>query len=371
MNDCSFKVRRILHVVGRMDRAGAESMLMNFYRSVDRDRFQFDFLYYTHDRCDFDEEIERLGGRIVRLPGKNIFSRFVQTWLILRKGPWDIVHSHMLLGSGLNLLVAMLAGVPRRICHAHSTQDSSNGGFVRSLYEVIMLWLIRWVATDRLACGFAAADYLYKGRHQIQIFPNVIDLDCFVRAPDNSSNKLKSDLQGEHLNVLQVGRLEGVKNQEHSLAVADELRRAGQSFRMLFVGVGSDEGRIRTKVNELGLNGYIELLGKREDIPEIMASADVLIMPSKYEGFPLVLIEAQAAGLPALVSDSVSSEVDLGLGLVQFLCLAEPARAWASRVIALSRSKVPDVSHRRAVMERLGFSAQGGAAKLMSLYAES
>src|SRR5687768_13004103 len=123
-----------------MDRAGAETMVMNLYREVERSQFQFDFAYFTADRCDYDEEIQALGGRIYRICATNPIARFLALRALLREGRWSIVHSHTLFSSGLHLTAARMAGVQHRVAHSHSTQDANSGNAVGRLYQGMARW---------------------------------------------------------------------------------------------------------------------------------------------------------------------------------------------------------------------------------------
>jgi len=358
---------RILHIVGRMDRAGAETMIMNLYREMDRSQYQFDFAYFTNDRCDFDDEIEALGGRIIRLKGGNPVQRFWSLFKALRAGEWSIVQSHMLFSIGLNLLAARLAGVPVRIAHSHSTSDANSSSAVGRMYQRAMRWLMSWVPTRYVACGTAAAEYLFPGQPNVEIIPNAVDIDRFAQA-DGSGSRRELAIPDGCITILQVGRLMPVKNHTWSVDVAAALRELGVNFRMLFVGAGPDKAGLETKVAELGLGENVKLLGLREDIAELMAAADVMLMPSLHEGFPVVLVESQAAGLPAVISNAISPEVNLGLGLVEFVGLDEGAGLWADRIMKAVNLSPPAVELRYKLLEQAGFSSKSGAEKLAGLY---
>ena len=150
-------ITRVLHIVGRMDRAGAETMLMNYYRSIDRNRLQFDFLVYTDDVCDYDAEIESLGGRIIRVSGDaNWVGRTVSIFRILRAGNWSAVHSHTNFSSIFPLFAAFLARIPVRVAHAHGTEIETTS-FAKKAYQSLAPMLVRGLATHKVACGERAA----------------------------------------------------------------------------------------------------------------------------------------------------------------------------------------------------------------------
>lgn len=355
---------RVLQIIGRMDRAGAETLMMNLYREMDRSRCQFDFVYFSTGRCDYDNEIEALGGRIFRIPGGQA-ARFVALWRLMRRGGWPVVHAHTLFSSGLHLLAARMAGVRRRVVHSHNTSDANSQSRAGRAYEALMRWLLSWVPTHYIACGIAAGDYLFPGRQDVQIIPNAIDIRRFMDAcPAHLS---VADPGSDRLVIVQVGRLMPVKNQAMSVRIAAALRDMGVEFQMLFVGAGPDQAEIEMLIGQHKLEGQVRLLGIREDIPEVMAAADVMAMPSFYEGFPVVLVEAQAAGLPAVISSAISKEVDLDIGLVRFVDLNTSPKDWAAHILQAARVKVaPEV--RLQVLVKNGFSARAGAEHLLSIY---
>jgi glycosyltransferase EpsF len=342
-------------------------MLMNLYRALNRGEIQFDFAYFTNDHCDYDDEILALGGRIVRIEGGNAFSRFRNLWRVLSKGSWRTVHAHTLFSSGLHLLAAKLAKVPHRIVHSHSTNDVNKLGLAGCIYKGCMRWLFSRVSTEFVACGDTAARYLFPDQRKVHIIPNAIEIDRFLNAPDARCEATSGEVPLP-LVILQVGRLEPVKNHSLSIRIAVELAKAGVNFEMLFVGAGSERSDIEAQIRERGLENRVRLLGLREDIAELMAAADVLLLPSLYEGFPVVLVEAQAAGLPAVISRTVPDEVDLGLGLVDFVDATSPPEIWGGRLLAAVRSEKVTSLARREALEARGFSAQAGAERLAAVY---
>lgn len=360
-------IERVLHIIGRMDRAGAETMLMNFYREIDKTKYQFDFVYFTNDRCDYDEEIESLGARIIRINQSNCIKRFFSLFKILWKGDWKIVHSHTLFSSGMHLLAAKLAQVPMLLAHSHSTSDANSSSAAGRLYQRCMRWLLSWAPTNYIACGKAAAEYLFPDQTDVTIIPNAIDIKKFINVQDTIIRE-KLDIDENKLIIIQVGRLMPVKNHIYSVKIAAALRDSGVDFMMLFVGTGPEQQSVETLVNQYKLENQVRLLGLREDIPELMAVADVMLMPSLHEGFPVVLVESQAAGLPAVIANTISSEVDLGIGLVSFVELDLPPKEWAIKIQNVAKITKVSVETRLKTLVDQGFSAQAGAELLMAVY---
>lgn len=369
---------RILHVVGRMDRAGAETMLMNYYRAVDRQRYQFDFLVFGTDRGDYDDEIESLGGRVVRLDNGNWLTRTVAMHRLLRDGPWVAVHAHTNFSNMFPLLAAAAARVPVRVSHAHVT-GYMQGSLAKHAYQAVAPWVIRKTSTRRVACGLAAARLLYRANEAVTLIPNAIAAESFMLDRDAQSVRVRQELglTADTLLILQVGRLDPVKNQLFTVEIANELRSRGRDCAVLIAGRGELEEELRERIAEYELGTQVRLLGIRDDVPELLNAANVFMLPSLLEGFPVVLVEAQAAGVPCIVSDRVSTEVDLGLGLLQFLAVpddvapggcAESASAWADVLEQIGRIPIPSEADRQRVLEASGYSVSSSTNRLTDLY---
>lgn len=311
---------RVLHIVGKMDRAGAETMLMNLYRHIDRTQIQFDFITFTQEKGDYDNEILALGGRVFPILAKNPIDRMLKLNRFLSKhSEYQIVHAHMLLSNAFHLLAAKRARVKNLISHAHSTSNGKTG-LLNKIYEKFTLTVIRKISTHKLACGELAAKYLYgDDDNKVWIIPNAVNILEMQALADKSKNYISDRLGGRGIKIIQVGRIYKIKNQEFSLKIAEELKKRNIDFTLYIVGQGPLESSLKQEIQTRLLSNNVKILGIRSDITELMASADFMIMPSLHEGFPVVLVESQTVGLHALVSDRVSKEVDLGLGLVHFL----------------------------------------------------
>lgn len=359
---------RVLHIVGRMDRAGAETMLMNLYRNIDRDRVQFDFLYLTDSACDYDEELLSLGARVFRITGLAARLqplRAFRLFRLLRKHPEiTAVHCHMLLASGLHMLAALAAGTRVRIAHAHLTGSGRRASHLFRAYERMSKSLLHRIVTLPLACGREAGRYLFPKREDTVYLPNAIDLEAFTF---DATTAPRGGGPDRPLQLLQVGRLADVKNPFFSLEVAKAALISGSNVSLTYVGDGPLFDRLLQAVRAEGLEDQVRLLGKRGDIRELMLGADVLLMPSRLEGFPVVLVEAQALGLPIVASSSISAEVDLGLGLIEFVLTDEPTR-WLSAVdAAVAKPRIqPDQA--QTALRSSGFDARKSAQRLLRLY---
>ena len=365
------KPNRILHITGKMNRAGVETMLMNLYRVLDRDKFQFDFLYFTDEKCDYDDEILSLGGKIYRLPDtkyKNIFSRTLAIYLFLKKNNhFFAVHSHTMFSSGFHILAAYLAGIKRRIVHSHNTSDFNSRTFIGRIYMKFSKFLLNKFGNIYFACGKEAAEYLfYKNKNVIQI-PNAIDVNYFNSFKGNKYLNEKFNCKDNCLKIIQIGRLTEVKNHKFSILLAEYLRKNNINFKMFFVGEGGLKEKILSEISQRKLEDQIIILGNRNDVPKLLGSADLMIMPSLFEGFPVVLVEAQASGIPSIVSDKVSYEVDLGVGLVYFLPINN-TKKWVELIKKIKMAKSVSDEERIKILSQKNFDVFQNVKNLEKVY---
>ena len=363
---------RVLIVSGNMDVGGIENQLMHLLRNADKNKFQIDFTT-NMEHPFYEDEIIALGGKCIRICNTEgwHFFRYCKELFNVLHDEYDVVHSHELFHSGLVLLTAKLAGVKSRIVHAHNISDSdendSHSSIVRRLYNHIMRRLILRYATQFCACSSPAGEFLYgkniSQKENYNLIFNSIDVSKFMVPKEHT------DSDG-WANVLQVGRFTKVKNQLFSVEIANEFKKANKKIRILCVGNnGNDyEQDVLNKINEYGISEYIQLLGVRKDIPSLMASSDAFLLPSLYEGMPLVLLEAQAAGLNCVVADTFSHEADFGIGLINWLPLDYDAKTWAEKTSEAIKSEAIDNETIMTAIKKYGFDSKSFCEKTCTLY---
>jgi glycosyltransferase EpsF len=363
-------MQKILHIIGGMDRAGAETMVMNLYRKINRSYFQFGFLYFKNKKFDYDNEILDLGGQIYHIAEKNAIKRAYKIWKFLKQhNEFKIVHSHTLFNTGLNLLVAKFAGVPVRIAHAHNTNRQSNKSIIDRIYERISKRLIKKHATNLIACGEDAAIFLFDTINKVQLLYNAIDIGDYHSIGQKNSNYIRNNWGFNGLKIIQIGRIEKVKNHTFTIKLAEWMKQKNISFKFFIIGQGSLEIVLKEEVKNKGIDDVIEFLGIRTDIPQLMAGADVMIMPSLHEGFPVVLVESQAIGLPSLIADTISKEVDLGLSLIYFQSLHSSLEIWANELISINNRKIHQNKNCKILKDK-GFDVNDNARTLENIYNE-
>lgn len=326
---------RILHIVSFMQRGGLETLLMNCYRHVDRERLQFDFLVHRPFRADYDDEIEAMGGRIYRLPRLNPFSpgyRRALKAFFAAHGEYRIVHCHLDCMSAIPLAAAKEAGIPVRIAHAHCAGQTRDWKYpLKRLY----MGKIPAAATHFFACSAEAGAWMFPGQ-TVQVMNNGIETERFAFDPEVRA-QVRSELGLKALTIGHVGRFVHQKNHEYLMDVFAGIAKSRPEAKLVLVGTGPLEQAVRQKAARLGLTEQVLFLGVREDVDRLLQGMDVFVLPSRYEGLPLTVVEAQTAGLPCFVSDGVSPECKL-TDLVTFLPPEAGAEVWAERIASADGS---------------------------------
>lgn len=355
---------RVLQVVTYMGRGGLETMLMNYYRNMDRDKVQFDFLVHRQERADYDDEIEALGGRIFRLPRLVPWSRhYIQELKrFFDKHPeYQIVHVHQDCLSSVILKAAKQHGVPVRIAHSHSASQD------RNLKYPIKLWYRRSIpryATNLFACGSQAGEWMFRGQPYM-VIQNAIDPMVYTFSKEKRETVREQLGLTDELVVGHVGRFDAAKNQSFLLNVFAEIQKKKSNAKLVLVGDGEDFQRAQEKARELNIQNNVMFLGVRSDVADLMQAMDVFVFPSLYEGLPVTMVEAQAAGLPSVISDGVSPECILTKDLVGVLSLSDGTDVWANTVIEQAGKVRKDCSGEVAAH---GFDIRKEVEKLQNFY---
>lgn len=360
---------RILHVFGALDRGGAETMIMNLYRKIDRRKIQFDFIIHTNKNCDFNDEIKLLGGRIYHIPrykGTNHF-QYTKAWHIFFKDnpEYKIIHGHVRSTASIYLKIAKEYDLIT-ISHSHNT---SSGIGISSIVKKILQYPIRYTADYLFACSKPAGEWLF-GKRACQkdnfiILNNAIDAEKFVFNEFVREGMKKSlDIDNDKFVVGHIGRFHPQKNHNFIVDIFKQVYDQDNKAVLLLVGDGDLRTKIEKKVMDLGLADNVVFTGVRSDIPELMQVMDIFLFPSLYEGLGIVAIEAQAAGLKCIVADTLPNEAFV-TDLIQKIPLNKNAQDWANTVL-----KTKNYTKRNTYneIESKGFVITDTADTLQSFY---
>lgn len=334
---------RILHVLGRLDRGGAETMVMNLYRSMDRSKIQFDFVICTTDKCDYTDEIYSLGGRIYSFPKfslKNSLS-FVKAWneFFKEHKEYKIVHGHLRSTASIYLSIAKRYGLVT-IVHSHST--SSGNGFSALVKNILQL-PIRFIADFLFSCSDIAGIWLF-GEKAVKkdnyfLLNNAINTEEFIFNEDKRI-EVRKRLQLENKFVIgHIGAFRLQKNHEFIIQIFKEVYKQCDRAVLLLIGDGELRTKTQKMVNDFGLNDAVRFTGIRQDIPDLLQAMDVFLFPSIWEGLPVTLIEAQASGLKCIISDTISKQSCV-TDLVEFVSLSESPEEWAKRILMIDNGYI-------------------------------
>jgi glycosyltransferase involved in cell wall biosynthesis len=346
----AFPMIRVLHIVGGLNIGGVETWLAEGLPAIDRNLYQFDFLVYGDGAQFFQDKLEANGARVWQCPPPRNLPAYVRSFLrILRANHYDAMDAHTYCSSGLALALAAWAQVPVRIFHSHTAQDESRSGIMRAVYFIFSRWLIQRYATRGAAVSQEAARPLFPKDwrdHPTRWFlaPVGIDLSPFEVIEDRAAVLRELSLPANARVIVHVGRFAAVKNHAFLLAIADEMARLDPNVFFLLVGDGELRAETEQRVNHRGLGRQFRFAGLRCDVPRLLQACDAFVFPSIYEGFPMAYIEAQAAGLPCVISTAIASAADVVESGTRRLSLDSPPRKWALTLLdAMRLQRIPGV----------------------------
>lgn len=361
---------RVLHSVSNMARAGIETILMNYYREMDLSQIQFDFLANKPDPGEYDEEIRGMGGRVFVSPGLNPlhyprYKRFVAE--ILKESPEiRIVHAHNEAMGYYALQSAKDAGIKVRIAHAHSTRIIRDYKYP---LKIVCKKLIPGAATDYWGCGRDAGIFYFGEKRWEEsgfILHNAIDVSRFAFRKQ-ARQRLRQSYGLENCFVIgHVGRFNVAKNHSRLLDIFAAVLKILPDARLVLIGVGELEEAVKDKAAKMGIMDKVLFLGQMSDVSDWYQAMDCFVLPSVFEGLPVVGIEAQAAGLPCFLSERVTDEVLLSDKVCR-ISLEEDDGTWAGTILEKSRS-VNDRDQGAAIVTAAGYDIHKEARKLQNIY---
>ena len=332
---------RVLHVIGAMNRAGAETFLMNLYREIDRNRIQFDFLVHTDKTCDYDEEIQDLGGKIYRLPRYNVLNyhsyRKASESFFRAHLEHHIVHGHI--GSSAPVYLREAKRLGRfTIAHSHSVTPYST---ISNIGFNLIARPVKNVADYMMGCSSEAVINRFGKRSaqgdNCSVIQNGIITQRYHRSPLLASNAKTSLGLTDKPVFGHIGRFVPEKNHSFLIRIFQEIRTQIPDAMLILAGCGELEQSVRELVLKCGLDDAVRFLGVRSDIPDILRAMNVFLFPSINEGLGIALIEAQAAGLECIASMGVPESAILTDRATR-ISLSEPAEWVSQSVQALHRS---------------------------------
>lgn len=330
-------VVRVLQVGMSPYYGGTEAFLMSQYRAIDKSKVQFDFLNVYDKKIACQDEIESMGGKIYHLnmarhQGVRAYYKNLDDFFKTNAKAFDVVHCNYQSLINIDILkYAKRYGIKMRIAHAHNAGYGVNPSYKQKLLILANKMMLRKYATHYYACSTLAAEWMF-GRNAI-IIKNAINCEKYLY-DDVTRKSVRENLKiTDAFVVMFVGRLDPQKNPLFLLEVFKEIRKMRADAQLLIIGDGILRQEVEVKLSTLGIEDSVKMLGSREDVASLLQAADVFLLPSKFEGLGIVLIEAQAASLPCFTSEEVvPAEVDV-TGLVSFIPLENSAKMWANTIV--------------------------------------
>lgn len=334
---------RVLNLFTLLDRGGAETMCMNLYRNIDRDKVQFDFLVYHKERGIYEDEIEKLGGKVYRIPPIgpiSIFAHIRGAMVFFRKHPeYHIVHDHMGANGAFIMWAAKKANVKTRIFHSHGDKESFINSSIKETWRSILLWTLGKIAKRYsnyyFACGQRAAE-IFDKRYKVHILNNAIDVERFrfdEKLRENVRNKYSCN---DKVIIGNVARFDANKNQVFLIDVLRCALEKRKDIELWLIGDGKQKEELIELSEKLGLKDYIKFFGVRQDVNELLQAMDVFVFPSIKEGLSVACIEAQASGVPCVFSDGFDPLTVIVPENCKIVSLSESPQVWADTIVKMS-----------------------------------
>ncbi len=333
---------KVLTILSCLDGGGVETILLNYLRNFDFEKIQMDIIVHGEKEGILEEEYRKLGCNIFRVTPKSIsiVKNFREIRQIIKCGKYDIVHSRMNYKGVTHMLAGSTCGIPTRIIHNHQANMENNYSLLRKMVINVLRKITMSLATDYMACSEAAAIDMFGkknfNRNKVVILKNALNLDKYELLPiirDNYRNELA--IKNTEIVIGMVGRFHYQKNHDFMIKVFEKIVDSDRDYVLLLVG-GDDEVDSHRKIvtDNNQIRDKVIFTGVRNDVPNLMQAMDLLVLPSRYEGFGNVAIESQVSGLPTLASDMVPRETKI-TELIEYLPLDQGEDFWAKYILEM------------------------------------
>lgn len=340
--------KKILHIVGTMQMGGQETFIMNIFRNIDREKYEFGFVVHSDEKAYYEDEVEKLGGKIYRIKSisKNPIKHAMQLRTIINQNNFEIMHRHTNTSIVfIDLLIGRLCRMKKVIVHSHSNVSSK----FKTIHKIFRP-LLNIFATEKLACSKEAGYWLYGKRQKFIIVPNSIDIDKFkyneekrmlIRKENNCLNKI----------VLgHIGRFDKIKNQTFLVDIFEKIVEKNKNVELWFLGNGEEKENIEKKCKEKNIIDSVKFFGTVKDTYNFLQGMDLFVFPSIKEGLGIALIEAQVAGLTCVVSDTIQKEAIISKNVIQLSIETKPEK-WAEIIL----EEIEKSKNRKREIEKVVF----------------
>lgn len=363
---------RVAVVAGKVDTGGKKNLIMEYYRHVNREIVQFDFICDSDSKSIPTKEIETLGGRVfVIAPYQNIFKNMSDLRKLFKKNRYSIVHAYNSTMNLFPMLVAKMCGVPVRISESISMAHNNDW---KTIIKVLLRPLSKLYANYYISCGSDCGRWQFGNKlfdvGKVNVFRTVID--TVFNSYNSELRKKTRKLYGweDKIVVGHIGRFTAQKNSVHMIEIFAAVARKESKAVLCLIGDGVLKEDIMNKIKELGIESQVDYLGRREDIQQFYNAMDCFILPSLYEGLPVVGLEAECCGLPVFFSTEITREAN-ACELGHFIDLEESVDVWADEILKVSRENMPIRSNHAKEVQNAGFDSASEAMRLQKFYLEA
>ena len=361
---------RVLQVVSSLEGCGGVQMLLkNYYKYMDRNEIKFDFIVHGENIGELEKYFKDNGSNIFHITPKSesLYKNLKEMNSIIKKGNYDIVHAHQDIMSIFPMYFAKKSKVKMRIAHSHLAIE--NQKLIRKLVDKVLKRLLKIYSTEWWACGKEAGKCLWGEKAvetgKVYIMNNAIEIEKF-KFDLNIRSKIRKELNLCNKFVIgHIGRFTYQKNHELVIEIFNEVYKTNQDAILLLIGTGELEERIKEQVERLKLSNAVVFLGVRSDIENIMQAMDILLLPSRYEGLPVVLVEAQTSGLRSFVSNKITKEIKI-TDKVEYMNLYDKPKQWANKILSYNRPY--ERNNDSNMIREYGFDIITQAKELESIY---
>lgn len=363
------KKARVLEIIGKRPVGGVGTVMLNYQNYIDTEKVQMDYLIFGEDSENFDEKVKKLGSKVYMYPalsGRQMgrTKAYLESFFAEHASEYDIVHLHAPTIAFLAFPIIAKYGIEHRIVHSHATLYAENK--IKAVRNQI-LWKLAWgKITDRIACSKAAGDFLF-GKDDFIVLKNAIAYENYLYDESVRQQVRMRECVSDKLVVGNVGRFSLQKNQTFLIEIFVKIKELYPDSVLWLLGDGELRGEIEEKILYYGLADSVKLFGMVSDTREYYQAVDVMVMPSLFEGLPMVGVEAQASGLPCVFADTITKEADV-VGC-PYLSLNDSAEVWAETVIRTAKERMSSGRHSYAKeLDELGFNIKLEAKRLEELY---
>ncbi len=365
---------RIMYFPGHIS-GGVGAVVMNIFRNINRDKFSIDFCVPESDSGEYDDEIAKAGGHVYHIPqikavGPRKFIKTIEKILICN-GPYNAVHIHSVHMGALAIIASKKAGIKKRIYHVHNTQDAALDHLpFHGVIEHFLNKIILDNSTDYLACGQKAGKYIY-GNNPFTVINNAVDTKRFYPYDSENRRKIRKTLlmyDTQKYIVGNIARFSKVKNQKKLVDIACLDKHMRNALVFLFVGDGETISDVKEYAKSNKCEDKIIFAGQRTDTEKMYNAMDLFCLPSFFEGLPVTMIEAQACGLPCLVSNVVTTECNLGISSVGYLPLSESDQTWIDTIYKMVDKRIENRENVETVLKAKKYELQSMVSLIEDIY---